>query len=324
MLEAMALTKDGWTMRDLLSRPWFRDGVTPIEIALVSDAANLRVGINTFSIALEEAQRGAWYVDGIDAAELEFLRLIVSLSQGNRVQEPLALLQAFDQGRFVSGNIRLDESGDKDIIVIGDSERTPAQLAPALDLVKKHAPEVERVAGVYKPRYLVAQVVELPDVCGQAVSIAAGPGAYPDMPGVIKLNPTCVQASTTVHELAHVFVGRGPTWFTEGIADLIAMRITGVSGGYYSRQGTGLIELNGNPTPRTAASLNQGVLGSQLLVAANTLIGPEAMNAAIRDITSRVKGRTGQQILDTIAAHTPDDKKDRLEALFRARIDYTK
>jgi hypothetical protein len=326
MLRGVALTKGAWTVRDVLSRQWFLDRITETEYELLSEVSRGKTGINTFSVILERAQAGAWYQDGVDAAEFELLRATLALAQANRPEEPLVMLDAIETGRYITERIVLPRSGDKGIVVVGGSRQAEAQLAEAMSLLRRYLAEVDAVAGGYSPRYIVAQVVDLNrELCGQGVPQAGPNGAFEDLPGVVRLKPSCVRASTTVHELAHVFVGIGPVWFTEGVADLISMRITKQNGGYFGRKVQGLIELElraGTAAPQYA---DQGALGAQLLVAVDALIGPEAMNEAIRELSAGTqKRRTGRLVLDTIMAHTPDEKKERLEALFRERIDYTK
>jgi hypothetical protein len=48
------------------------------------------------------------------------------------------------------------------------------------------------------------------------------------------------------------------------------------------------------------------------------------MSAAIRQIAANPKSRSGQQILEAFAKEAPSDKKAQLDALFKARIEYTK
>jgi hypothetical protein len=302
MLQAIQLAKDAWPVRDVLTRPWFRDGVTPTEYDLLSAAVSRKLGINTFSIILEEAERGAWYKDGLDAAESELLAAVFALGLGNSVKEPMAMLEAVAAGRYVTERVTLPLSGEKGIVVVGRSLQAESRLADALALVTRYLPEVEAIAGPYTPRYVVAQVVDLDaNLCGQGVPQAGNNGSQDDRPGVIRLKPSCVIANTTVHELAHVFVGIGPVWFTEGVADLIALRLTRQNGGHLARRVEGKIELEWSAAPGTPRYVDQGALGAQFLVAADKLIGPDAMNAAIRELSvSAVKRRTGQLVLDTL------------------------
>ena len=61
-----------------------------------------------------------------------------------------------------------------------------------------------------------------------------------------------------------------------------------------------------------------------MLVTANTLIGAEAMNAAIQAIAAEPRQYRGQDLLDILMSHTPENRKAQLEALFNARIDHSR
>jgi hypothetical protein len=98
------------------------------------------------------------------------------------------------------------------------------------------------------------------------------------------------------------------------------VRITG-KGGYYPRQVTGKIQLEAVLRSDDSAYINQGALGAQFLVAANAIIGDEAMNAAIREIASIRSRRTGQQVLESLMDHTTEPGRPRLEALVRDRFE---
>jgi hypothetical protein len=126
------------------------------------------------------------------------------------------------------------------------------------------------------------------------------------------------------HELGHVFVGLGPDWFTEGVAELVAFLVTGKEGSYTLRRATGMIRLEARAGTIDVDYSIQGSLGAQLLMEMNRLLGSDVMSAAIRQIAANPKTRSGQQILDTFAKEAPSEKKEQLERLFKQRIDFVK
>jgi hypothetical protein len=296
----------------ILMAKWFSDGLTPVEIEIARNAAAGGAHVNTFVPVFDRLQQSPWYHDGLDEAERELMTIAIMSSGNSSVNE---LFDAVDAGGYSIERMTLPESGERGLLIVG-ARAHPANLAAtSVEQIKRLAPQVEGVAGPYRPKYFVIQVGALaPGLCGSASTR----GGAIDTPGVIRFSPNCVRDVVTAHELAHAYVGTGPTWWTEGVADTIAMRITGVDSFYFASRATGLIDLESWLESGTSASIAQGSLGAQFLINVNQLIGPQALNAAIRQITPNRFQRTGRGVLDAILAQTPASLKPQLQALIDA------
>ena len=143
------------------------------------------------------------------------------------------------------------------------------------------------------------------------------------MPGVVTLHLDCIQDRTVIHELAHIFTGVGPSWFTEGIADLVVFHVTGRMGTYQSRPTAGKIELNTRQGPGGVGSpeyINQAGLGAKLLLEVYRLLGAEQTSAAVKQMTTVEWPREGRALLDSLLASTPENLKPRVNQLIAERF----
>jgi hypothetical protein len=181
---------------------------------------------------------------------------------------------------------------------------------------------VENFAGPYIPQYVLLSVEEPSEtVCGTAQSDKG------DVPGFVSLYLGCLEDATVIHELAHIFVGSGPIWFTEGIADLVVYHLTGESGSYLGHQATGLIDIRArrqvgavgvDPSPEYQ---NQGALGAKLLLDVYQLLGPELTSGVIKEITSGKWPKEGPVLARLFRDGTPAEVLPRITTLFDERFE---
>jgi hypothetical protein len=138
-------------------------------------------------------------------------------------------------------------------------------------------------------------------------------------PGIVSLNLPCLQEQTVVHELAHVFIGGGPTWFAEGIADLVYYHQRKGIGAYLSLSVNGRArgQIDGNRRLQLGSEeyANQGALGAGFLVEVYQVMGAQSMAAAVQEIAALGPRRDGGEILQTLLKHAPEDRKPSVTAL---------
>jgi hypothetical protein len=309
--------KFGPPIRTVVRAPWFLDGVDANETQFIRHIADAGERNWKFDEFLLEVTKGGWFADGIDEKEIAVINAGAALSSANQ-GKATELIRGLDRDVFLYDKLALPASGEKVLIVTAASRELENRLLPALDLVKQWAARVESFAGPYTPRYVVVSVAELSgELCG------TGSGQDVDVPGVLTLDLDCLQDRTVVHELAHIFVGTGPTWFTEGVADLVVLHVTGRIGSYQARPSSGRIELNfrrGAGGVGSPEYLNQGGLGAKLMAEAYRLLGAQGMTLAIGQMTKVEWPREGQALLDVLVASAPDELRPRLNQLIAERF----
>jgi hypothetical protein len=125
---------------------------------------------------------------------------------------------------------------------------------------------------------------------------------------------SCSRPGTIAHEITHAYFGANfPTWFTEGIAELGALYVTGARSGYISAASltTRIVDLR---LPTTDARYTpQGSAGADFLVRVNRIIGRDAMVAAVLPLRGQLT--TTPAILDALRQNTPPGARDQVEAL---------
>jgi hypothetical protein len=309
--------KFGAPIRTVARAPWFLDGVDGNEALFIDHIADAGERNWNFDEFLLEVTRAGWFADGIDDKEIAVINAGAALSSANQGRAT-ELIRGLDSDVFIYDKLVLPVSGEKVLIVTAASRELENRLLPALDLVKQWAARVESFAGPYTPQYVVVSVAELSgELCG------TGSGQDVDVPGVLTLDLDCVQDRTVVHELAHIFVGTGPTWFTEGVADLVVLHVTGRLGSYQTRPTSGRIDLNfrrGAGGVGSPEYLNQGSLGAKLMVDVYRLLGPQQMSLTLDRMTEVDWPREGRALLDALLASAPDELKPRLHQLIADRF----
>jgi hypothetical protein len=213
MLSVIDKTAVNWKTRDLLAAAWFQDGVSPIERDLSTEASELNVGLATFGRLLDRAAKTHWVLDGIDAAERDVLRTVIAMAQDSFHGQAESLISLLQDARVRSESVLLPESGPKRLVVLSWPSEPQRVADDALATFKTILPQVERIAGPYKPESLVLQVWT-PGLqtgpCGHAYP-QGGSGRYVDsVPGLVRLEPRCMDATALAHEAGHVFIGGGP------------------------------------------------------------------------------------------------------------------
>ena len=260
--------------------------------------------------------KSGWFTDGLDEKEAVVLNAAGALS-GRGQDKAIQLVKGLDANFFASETLSLPVSGEKTFIVTTPSGDMQSQLQPALALVERWMVAVEDFVGVYKPQYVLVAVEELaPSVCG------TGTSQLEDVPGFVTLNIRCIQDTTVVHELAHIFIGAGPVWFREGAADLVVYHVTGKSGGYLSRSASGKAEPSAviKLEPGSPEYVNQGAIGADLLLEVYRLIGAERTSSVLKKISSGEWPRETPILTRLFLDATPDESKQAMNSIFANRI----
>ncbi len=320
-LEALLLQlKLGSLIRSVAIAPWFTDGVTASEasyLAVLGEAWTRQGTTWTFDDVVLQAMTKPWFQDAIDEKEATVFNAAADLS-GRNQPKALKLVEGLESNVFVYETVQLPMSGEKTLIVTAAPGALEAQVAPALALVKRWMVDVEGLAGPYNPRYVLVSIEELTALCG------TGSAQGIEVPGFVTLHIGCVTESTVVHELTHVFVGSGPIWFSEGIAEVFVYHLTGRTGNYLGFPAEGKIKINyrlrrteGYPPDYR----EQGALGAKLLIEVYRLIGPDETFNIIRQVIADDLPREGPLLRDQILSGTPDNLKPKLSALFAERFE---
>jgi hypothetical protein len=153
--------------------------------------------------------------------------------------------------------------------------------------------ELEAFIGEFRPAGLVFDTN--PDSEADACHVADGGGIRPGR--VVLPADYCYQTQVLIHELAHAFIGgRYPTWFAEGVAEMVAYHFTGTRAGYVGGQGN--IELEGRYLVISVPYGNQAALGADFLEGLYDLAGPEETSAFLKDVSGRTMG--GEALLTRI------------------------
>lgn len=312
--------KLGELIRTVVIAPWFVDGITESEatyLTVLGDAWKRQGSTWTFDDLVLHSTKKPWFQDGVDEKEAAVLDAAADLS-GRNQSKAIKLVEALESNVFLYESVNLPLSGEKTLIVTAAAGTFEVQIAPALGLVKRWMVEVEALSGPYSPKYILVSIEELNSLCGTG---SAGRG---DIPGFVTLDVACVSDSTVIHELAHVFVGSGPIWFSEGIADLFVLHLTGRNGNYLATQASGKIKLSYHlsrfedypPDYR-----EQGALGARLLADIYRLNGPEQTFAIVRQIIADALPREGPLLQEQVLAGTPDNLKPRLTSFYAERFE---
>ena len=109
-----------------------------------------------------------------------------------------------------------------------------------------------------------------------------------------------------------------PTWFTEGIAEMLTFELTGRRSGYSGAKGLIGLDRRVNSVVDMPEYVRQSSLGADFLIEVYKLLGRDAASAFARDVAHH--NVTGPDILNAIRRQTPADARDGLEALIKARF----
>lgn len=246
-------------------------------------------------------ERQPWYGDGLSDAELTLLYL-VSIGVGTS-GEQLAIL---DHHLYVFVGL---QEGDFTVVANGFDE---TKARAALEVVRRNLAAVEAYLGPYPQRW-GGLWLEVDDKTRRGAECYAR--HWKDEPAEIFLaSPECFEPGVMVHELTHTFfIHEYPTWFTEGVAELVAYHLTGVRTGYLGTRGKIDLDADLDLDLDDIAYYNQAGLGSTFLVAVYKAIGPEPMARFLAEVKAR--DMTGGEIVDTLLSNTPADKKAALRQL---------
>jgi hypothetical protein len=242
-----------------------------------------------------------WYTDGVSDAELSLLNMVSVLNysgeQLNIVDNNLYRFVSLKNGPFA---------------VVADS-RDVAKARLALETATPIIPLVEAFAGPYPDRPL-GLWFEIDDTRQYGSECFAGSvdGAAAE---IFLATPFCFQRGPMVHEIAHTFFrNEYPTWFAEGVAELVAFHVTGARSGYGS--GKGLISPDLSLRLADDRYYNESSLGAKFLVASYQLLGPDVMSRFVQQV--RPRDMKGKQILDALNSVAPADKRTALRSLMAA------
>ena len=284
--------------------------------------------ISTLSLSLRDQVRASdWYQDGIDDRDRTLLAFLSDANRNTTANPNRPALQlpgvvssrlAFDAERLIDA---IDSEAfafvplkAREVVVVattGDSAAGPARRQRALGMVAALLPQVEAMLGdvAYPYQYLHLQI----DIDAES-SHSVGPNVY--------LLPRHLTPGTLSHELVHVYQGGYPTWFVEGLADLVAVRITGDrNSGYIAAANGEPIQANARITSSAQNDVRNREAGNGylLLGALLDLAGQEPFRSGIAEVL-RHPTMTGSDILATLLMHTPEELQPRVEALFRVRV----
>jgi hypothetical protein len=238
---------------------------------------------------LELLEVEAWFSDGIDSYEASLLAVLNTLLS---VDEQLRLLQSNDHRPLPL------RDGDIAAVYLGDD---PELIERAHAVISAWMEEIEGFVGEFRPAGLVIDTTPVEDA--EACHTGDGGGSRP---GRIALpSEFCFQTPVLIHELAHAFIGgRYPTWFAEGVAELVAHHFTGSRAGYLT--GEGAIEVEGRYFVLSDAYRNQAALGANFLEALYNLAGAEETSVFLKDIAG--KTLSGEELLQRVRQMQVEDR----------------
>lgn len=304
---------------EVILDPWLVDGVDDYERAILGEASERSVSVSALRRALADGlfrptydsdpelltssridavgsvsphvlallESKDWFSDGIDSYEASLLGVINSLLS---VDEQLRLLESDNYHRLPLS------TGDIAAVYVGDPERS----ARAQDVAAAWMEDIEAFVGEFRPVGLVFDTTPIDDA--NACHTADGGGTRPGRIGLPA--EYCLRSTVMIHELAHAFIGgRYPTWFAEGVAEVVTYHLTGTRAGYLG--GEGDIELEGRYFVLSPPYSNQAALGADFLEALYNLAGAEEMSAFIKDVAGRSTG--GRALLNRIREMEVED-----------------
>jgi hypothetical protein len=312
---SIAKTYARMTLRDVhevIHDPWLADGIDDYERAVMAAVSDRPVSVEALRHAMEDGffrqtyaedptlltavridamgsisphvlellKTKDWFNDGIDSYEASLLGILNTLLS---VTEQTNVIDNDDYQRLPLS------TGDIAVVYFGD----PSLDAKAQEIASQWIEKIEAFVGEFRP---VGLVVDTTQISGaDACHTGSGGG---NRPGRISLPaPFCFQTPVIIHEMTHAFVGGDyPTWFTEGVAELVAYHLTGARAGYPGGEGT--IELNGRYFVLSGPYNNQAALGARFLVALYDLAGADEMSSLIKDVSGR--SMTGDDLLARI------------------------
>ena len=270
-------------MADGFFRETFRtdpDLLTPVRIDAIGS-------LSPHVLELLEAE--AWFSDGIDSYEASLLGVINTLLS---VDEQIRLIQSENHKPLPLS------TGDIAAVYLGDD---PALIEKAHEVASAWMLQIEAFVGEFRP---VGLVIDTTPVSGaEACHTGDGGGSRPGRIGLP--SEYCYQSPVLIHELAHAFIGgRYPTWFAEGVAEVVSYHLTGTRAGYEGGQGT--IEIEGRYFVLSAPYRNQAALGADFLEALYNLAGAEEMSAFLTDVAGR--SMSGEDLVARVREMQVEDR----------------
>ncbi len=325
------------TLRDVhevILDPWLADGIDDYERAIMATVSDRTVSVSALRQAMEDGlfrqtyeedpslltavridamgslsphvlellKTKDWFNDGIDSYEASLLGVINTLLS---VTEQINVIESDDYQRLPLS------TGDIAVVYFGD----PKLDARAQEVASAWMDKIEAFVGEFRP---IGLVIDTTPISGaDACHTGSGGG---NRPGRISLPaPFCFQAPVIIHELTHAFVGGNyPTWFTEGVAELVAYHLTGARAGYLEAEGT--IELNSRYVVLSGPYTNQAGLGARFLVSLYDLAGADQMSSLIKDVAGRTL--SGDDLLARIRQIKVDDPQ-QLDDLINRSFGFT-
>jgi hypothetical protein len=309
------------SLHEVILNPWLVDGLDDYERAILAAAAERPISIAALRRAIADGffrdayatnpetltslridaigslsphildllETQEWFSDGIDSYEASLLGVLNTLLS---VDEQIRLLQSDSHKPLPLRN------GSIAAVYLGDD---PALVEKAHSVAAAWMEKLEAFVGEFRPVGLVIDTTPIPD--SEACHTGDGGGSRP---GRIALpSEFCYQTPVLIHELAHAFIGgRYPTWFAEGVAELVSFHFTGTRAGYVGGEGT--IELEGRYFVLSPPYRNQAALGADFLEALYSLAGPEETSAFLADVAGR--SMNGADLLARVRDMQVDDR----------------
>ncbi len=296
---------------------------TPVPPTATPDPYTTRLNVATSALdpTVREYVLGQpWFQDGVDEREFLLLGFLGDANKSVGIDRRLpsvfvsgGMYRGFDSDRqkrvLENGLYDYVQLQKGEVLVVISSDDPQLQRSGAegtISMAKRYLPQVDDfVGGRYPYNYLHVQIDNI-----------IGGSNYSNGSSIFLLRgdarPT--RAKSFSHEIVHSYQFSYPVWFKEGIADLIAISITGDNTPSCGTVPISKINLEYNQSSSDSRYCLEAGNGYRFLLDVINLIDHNNKSAIIKDIFTSTK--TGQQILDMILKNTPDGKKDAVKGIF--------
>jgi hypothetical protein len=310
------------SLHEVILDQWLVDGIDGYERAILAEASQRTISVAALRRALGEGffretyeanpalltsvridaigslsphvlgmlEQENWFSDGIDSYEASLLGILNTLLT---VDEQLRLLETGNHRPLPLSN------GSVAAVYLGDDQ---SLIDRAHEVATAWMEPIEAFVGEFRPVGLVIDTTQVPDA--EACHTGDGGGSRPGRIGLPA--EYCYQSPVLIHELAHAFIGgRYPTWFAEGVAELVAFHLTGARAGYEGGEGT--IDVEGRYFILSPPYRNQAALGANFLQSLYGIAGADETSAFVRDVAGR--SMSGEALLARIREMEVPDRR---------------
>lgn len=268
-----------------------------------------------------------WYQDGVNEREFLLLGFLGDANRNYRLNGgafdlPSVVVDGssgpikftgFDPNRQIRvlQNYLYDyvQLKDKGILIVVSSDNPQIQrshVEGVINMAKQYTSRIDEVIGGEYPYSYMHFHIDINPVS----SNVRGPNISLD-------TNRFLQPTYFIHESIHTFEpphpNRYPVWFSEGVAELVTFHLIG-NRCCYPTTGTKIrLEAAAGTLAREQYSI-EGGNGYGFLREVYNAIGSVNMLESVQEIFPNRK--SGQQILEIILGHTPDEKKDIVRGIF--------